>query len=186
MTNIFSIFLAKPDEASFEAIISPHINSLFKVAYQYTGSQHDAEDLLQDMLEHLFTKTKQHELNNVEKIKPWLMRCLYHRFIDSYRKKVRQPTVEDIDDKKVQPLFQHQDDHQKGDHQQAIFSAMKILPKEQRAIITLHDINGYTLPELSMIMDTPLGTLKSSLHRARAALKTRLTIRPSDLSIRHY
>lgn len=157
---------------------------LYKVAYQYTGNQYDAEDLLQDLLISLFAK--QEELSTVEKIKPWLMRCLYHRFIDLYRQKSRQPELEDINDENVQPLFNHIDNHQINDQQDAIFHAMNTLTNEQRAVVTLHDINGYTLPELAKITDTPLGTLKSNLHRARAKLREHISIRPADLSIRHY
>jgi RNA polymerase sigma-70 factor (ECF subfamily) len=184
MKQILSFFHAKGKEQSFEAIISPHMNALYKVAYQYTCNQHDAEDLLQDLLIDLFTK--QDELANIDKLKPWLMRCLYNRFIDLYRKNKRQPQIEDIDDKKNQPLYRHTDNHQELDQQQEIFNAMATLSNDQRAVITLHDINGYTLPELSQIMGMPLGTLKSNLHRARVALKKQIILQPSELVVRQY
>lgn len=184
MSQILSFFGVKEKEPPFEEIISPHMSSLFKMAFQYTGSQHDAEDLLQDLLEYLFTK--QNELRQVEKLKPWLMRCLYNRFIDMYRKKKRQPELEDIDDDKVQPLFRHVDNHQKDEQHKEIYNAMDKLSADQRAVVTLHDINGYTLPELSQIMDIPLGTLKSNLHRARAALKQHINLQPYELNVRHY
>ena len=184
MNQVLSFFGIKGKEKSFEAIISPHMNNLFKVAYQYTGTKHDAEDLLQDLLEYLFTK--QDELRKVDKIKPWLMRCLYNRFVDLYRKQQRQPNLEDIDDEKVQPLFRHFDNHQQKEQNTEIYNAMNKLSADQRAVVTLHDINGYTLPELSEIMDIPLGTLKSNLHRARAALKQHINLQPSELNVRHY
>lgn len=184
MSKILSFLGIKEKEQSFEAIISPHMNNLFKVAYQYTGTKHDAEDLLQDLLEYLFTK--QTELRQIEKLKPWLMRCLYNRFIDLYRKKQRQPNLEDIDDEKIQPLFRHFDNHQQDDQHKEIYQAMNKLSADQRAVVTLHDINGYTLPELANIMDIPLGTLKSNLHRARATLKQHISLQPSELNIRHY
>jgi len=184
MSQILSFFGIKQKEQSFETIVSPHMQHLFKVAYQYTGTQHDAEDLLQDLLEELFTK--QSDLRKVEKLKPWLMRCLYNRFIDLYRKKQRQPDLDDIDNEKVQPLFVHTDNHQHDEQQQEIYNALNRLSNEQRAVVTLHDINGYTLPELSQIMDIPLGTLKSNLHRARIKLKQHINLQPSELNVRHY
>lgn len=184
MNQVLSFFRPKGKEKSFEALVAPHMNALFKVAYQYTGSQHDAEDLLQDLLVFLFTKKD--ELAEIDKLKPWLMRCLYNRFIDLYRKKQRQPMLEDIDDEKVQPLFKHFDNHQQDDQKNEIFTAMQMLSADQRAVVTMHDMNGYTLPELSEIMSVPLGTLKSSLHRARAVLKKQITLQPSELSVRQY
>jgi RNA polymerase sigma-70 factor (ECF subfamily) len=184
MSQILSFFGIKEKEESFETMISPHMNSLYKVAYQYTGTQHDAEDLLQDLLEYLFGKQK--ELRKVEKLKPWLMKCLHHRFIDLYRKHQRQPELTDIDDEKIQPLFHHFDNHLKDENSKEILKAMNKLSADQRAVVTLHDINGYTLPELSEIMDTPLGTIKSNLHRARATLKNHIKLQPSELNVRHY
>lgn len=184
MSQILSFLGIKEKEQSFDELLAPHMSNLFKVAYQYTGTKHDAEDLLQDLLEYLFTK--QNELRKVEKLKPWLMRCLYNRFIDLYRKKKRQPNLEDIDDEKVQPLFRHFDNHHKEEINQEVMAAIGKLSPEHRALVTLHDINGYTLPELSQIMDVPLGTLKSTLHRIRATLKQHITIQPHELNVRHY
>ena len=184
MSQILSFFGIKEKEQSFEELIHPHMSNLFKVAYQYTGTKHDAEDLLQDLLE--FLLTRENELRKVEKLKPWLMRCLYNRFIDLYRKKQRQPNLEDIDDDKVQPLFRYFDNHQKDEQNKEIYTAMSKLSQDQRALVALHDIDGYTLPELSEIMDVPLGTLKSSLHRARKTLKQHITLQPYELNVRHY
>lgn len=187
MNQVLSFFRRKKNpsqEKTFEGLLAPHSNALFKVAYQYTGNQHDAEDLLQDLFIYLFTK--QDELATVEQLKPWLMRCLYHRFIDFYRKNKRQPSFDDIDDEKIQPLFKHFDNHQADEQKNEIFAAMQTLSADQRAVVTLHDINGYTLPELAEIMETPLGTLKSNLHHGRANLKKQIKLQPSDLSVRQY
>lgn len=184
MSQILSFLGIKEKEQPFEELISPHMSNLFKVAYQYTGTKHDAEDLLQDLLEYLYSK--QAELRKVEKLKPWLMRCLYNRFVDMYRKKQRQPNLEDIDDEKVQPLFRHFDSHHKDELNQEVMTAISKLSPEHRALVTLHDINGYTLPELSKIMGIPLGTLKSTLHRIRGQLKQHITLQPHELNVRHY
>ena len=68
-------------------------------------------------------------------------------------------------------------------HQQ-LLSALQGLSHNYRAVICLHDMNGYTLPELSQILDKPLGTLKSDLHRAREKLKMSLKLQPSDIGLR--
>lgn len=91
MSQILSFLGIKEKEQSFEAIMLPHMSNLFKVAYEYKGTKHDAEDLLQDLLEYLFTKKT--ELRKIEKLKPWLMRCLYNRFIDVYFKIDAKPNT---------------------------------------------------------------------------------------------
>lgn len=184
MKQVLSFFRSKGKEVSFEEKIAPHMSALFKVAYQYMGTKHDAEDLLQELLVYLYTQ--QEKLSQVEKLKPWLMRCLYNRFVDHYRKNQRQPIIEDIDDVKIQPLFRYYDNHEQYQQSQEILNAMNQLSADQRAVVTLHDINGHTLPELAEMMGTPLGTLKSNLHRARQVLKKHINLQPSELNVRHY
>ena len=65
-----------------------------------------------------------------------------------------------------------------GERQQRILAALDELDPEQRALITLHLLEGYTLVEVAGIMDTPLGTLKSRLHRSKEKLKKSLILEP--------
>jgi len=63
-------------------------------------------------------------------------------------------------------------------------TAFAYLNVEQRAVVVLHDIEGYSLEELAHLLDTPLGTLKSRLHRARAQLRSLLMMEPKPVPLR--
>lgn len=128
----------------------------------------------------------QHKMAKVKKFKPWLMRCLYHKFIDKYRKRKSMGHIENIDDPKIASSLSYQPDFDLKVMHQQVLIGLQTLSASQRAVVALHDINGYTLPELAEIMDKPLGTLKSDLHRGRAKLKKLLKLQPSDIKLRHY
>ena len=69
----------------FEALVRPHLRALYSFAYRLTGSQHDAEDLVQDVVTKLVPKVD--ELERVEDLKPWLHRVTYRQFVDNIRKR---------------------------------------------------------------------------------------------------
>jgi RNA polymerase sigma-70 factor (ECF subfamily) len=180
MSKITSFFkgslLNRNASDSFERKLAPHLERLYKQAYQYTGTAADAEDLLQDLLLELYSSPQ--KMLNIDNLPAWLNRCLYHRYIDRYRKTKRQPPLKSIDDNDFENATT---DSNRPDHEyfhQQILSAMQLLNEQQRAIIIQHDINGYTLPELAEMMDIPLGTLKSHLHRGRQQLKKCLNLQP--------
>ena len=161
---------------SFEALIAPHIDYLYRVAYRFCGNQAGAEDLVQDLLIKLYPRVE--ELRRLEQIRPWLVRVLYRQFIDQVRQNQRSPLhgADDladillpIDDMRT-PENEAEQDHL----HKLLVKAMAKLNEEQRALISLHDIEGYTLQELEVMLETPLGTLKSRLHRTREKLRDTL------------
>jgi len=164
--------------ARFEEIVRPHINALYQTAYRFCGNKADAEDLIQDLLLKLYPKYD--ELVLIENLKPWMSRVLYHLYIDKIRKNERRPdVVNDIDPDTI--LDGYLDDNTTPESeldklliQKKIVSAMQRLNADQKALVVLHDIEEYTLPELSKMLDTPVGTLKSRLHRARSSLRETL------------
>ncbi|KMT65979.1 RNA polymerase sigma factor [Catenovulum maritimum] len=184
MNQVLSFFKQANKEQSFEAKLAPYIDLLFKVAYQYTGTKSDAEDLTQDLLIYLYEN--QQKLQKVEKLKPWLMRCLYHKFIDNCRRNKNHNQVTELDDTCLENLAAHKNDYAQTIMNQQIVVGLQTLSPNQRAVVSLHDIQGHSLTELAEILDKPLGTLKSDLHRARAKLKNFLKLQPSDLDLRQY
>ena len=117
------------------------------------------------------------DLNEFEKPNSWLIRSLYNQFIDNYRKKNRLP----IDNKEIESdeILESMTIHSQSPDfiteqkltLNTINQAISLLNPDQQALIALHDVEGYTLIELSEILDTPSGTLKSRLHRARKSLR---------------
>ncbi len=163
--------------ARFEVLVRPHVKSLYQTAYRFCGNPSDAEDLIQDLLLKLYPKYD--ELIKIENVKAWMARILYHLYIDTIRQNDRRPDiVADISpDDVISEL--HNNATPESDFSNSLIlkniqDAMQSLNADQKAIVVLHDLEEYTLPELSEMLDTPVGTLKSRLHRARMALRKRL------------
>lgn len=161
------------DKVSFEELISPHVENLYRLAFHYTHNKSDAEDLVQDLLTKLFPRTD--EMRNVENLKAWLAKSLYNLFIDKTRYANRQPVDQadslDADTTHFTPQSQKLDSPQRHDLIRDLQYALSQLSEEHRLVVVLHDVESYTLEEVSNIYDVPIGTLKSRLHRARAQLR---------------
>jgi len=170
--------------AHFELMVRPHVNALYQIAYRFCGNQADAEDLIQDLLLKLYPKYE--ELIQIENLKPWMSRVLYHLYIDKIRQNDRRPNIisdvepDDIIDDSISRIATPESELDNLLIQNEISSAMLSLNADQKSLLVLHDIEEYTLPELSTMLDTPLGTLKSRLHRARASLRQKLEIRAQN------
>jgi len=181
---MITLFKSTP-EKRFSALIRPHLQRLYHQAYRLTNNQDDAEDLVQDLLLRLYEKNS--DLEGIEKLANWLLRSLYHQFVDNYRKKSRLPIdskedkseeiIDSIEGSQKSPQMLHEQQYTGKNLQDAI----QQLNADQQAIISLHDIEGYSLPELSQILELPLGTLKSRLHRARKTLREQFISQDHDL-----
>jgi len=168
----------------FTRLIEPHLKSLYRQAWRLCANKADAEDLLQELLIKLYPRLD--EMTTIDKLRPWLARILYRQFIDLKRRQSRSPIHLAVDNspgsETEYPLDELACSHPgpeqgltQDDTRQRLLTAIEQLNDEQRLVITLHDMEGYTLPELSEILDCPLGTLKSRLHRAREKLRTGLS-----------
>ena len=163
------------DKNRFAELIRPHFDALYIAAQRMTRSVADAEDLVQDVC----LKAHMHidELEKVEYQRAWLLKILYHRFIDIQRTRERSPvdmaeTGADSND----PDFMGRDGSRPDDlverekRLETIFRAMEILGHEASSLLALHDIEGFSLEELRQVTGLPEGTLKSRLHRTRSRL----------------
>src|SRR3989442_7239962 len=83
---------ARRTESNFEDLLRPQVEYLYRLAWRFTGSVADAEDLVQDVLVKLFPRTQ--ELLGIERLRPWLARVLYNQYVDSVRQRSRSPIVE--------------------------------------------------------------------------------------------
>jgi RNA polymerase sigma factor (sigma-70 family) len=169
------------DAVEFERLLRGHIPALYRSAYRWTGAVDRAEDLVQQLLLRLYPRLA--ELRELDQLRPWALRVMYRIFIDQLRRERSSPVqfgAEPVAD----------DESQVGDEdawldpapgpvelteqevtQERLLRAWERLGEEHRMVLAMHDIEDYTLPELAGIMDIPLGTLKSRLHRARARLR---------------
>lgn len=179
MEKVISLFQYFSQTSEFEKIIHPYILKLYRVAFRLCGSASDAEDLVQDVLVKVYPKRK--TLVKLENPGPWLVKVLYRTFIDERRRMARSPLhliLQSNDDENNSALesipTQTSGPEEISENNQLrdrLMRAINSLNLDQRDLCILHDVEGYTLIELEEILETPIGTLKSRLHRARASLR---------------
>ena len=156
--------------------MQPHFDRLFRLAWRLTGQKAEAEDLFQDVLTKIFPRLD--ELIDVEEPGSWLCRVMYNQFIDDRRRYARQRLVavseSSLPGKSLEELPGQLDpvvDAERLDNIMRLDRALSELSDEHRLVVLLHDSEGYKLSEIQEVTGTPIGTLKSRLHRARARLR---------------
>jgi RNA polymerase sigma factor (sigma-70 family) len=166
----------------FEGLMRQHVPALYRSAYRWTGSVERAEDLVQELLVRLFPMLD--DLRKLEQVRPWAMRVMYRIFVDQLRRERSSPVefgrfhasgMDDEDEDEAVDLSS--DPELLADRelvQERIIEAWAHLPLEHRVVLTMHDVEGYTLEDISEMTDTAVGTIKSRLHRARARLRNLL------------
>jgi RNA polymerase sigma-70 factor (ECF subfamily) len=165
----------------FEKEMLPHIRSLQTFAYHLTYNQDDADDLVQETYMKAYRFIDKYETGT--NAKAWLFKILKNAYINEYRKKVRQPSRVDFED--VVTFHESEADQHTGysDLQEEIFLhmmgdevtvAINSLPEDFRTVILLCDIEGFTYEEMAVILEVPIGTVRSRLFRARNLLKEKL------------
>ncbi|MCB0620557.1 MAG: sigma-70 family RNA polymerase sigma factor [Saprospiraceae bacterium] len=165
----------------FEEEFLPQIDALYNFAYHLTYNEEDSNDLVQEtyLKAYRFIDNYREGTN----AKAWLFKILKNAFINNYRKKSKQPTKVDYEevvtyhDEDDSQLTSYMDlreemfEHMMGDE---VTNAINALPVDFRTVILLCDIEGFTYEEISKIVDIPIGTVRSRLHRARNMLKEKL------------
>jgi RNA polymerase sigma factor (sigma-70 family) len=169
-------------QSIFNQEFMPHINSMYNFAYRLTLDSDDAKDLLQDtyLKAYRFIDSFQQGTN----AKAWLFRILKNSFINDYRKKSKEPSK--VDYQEVESYYNSEDVDRQitpdlrvealqdmiGDE---ISVALNSLDVDFRTVIILCDLEGFKYEEMAKILDIPIGTVRSRLHRARNLLKEKLS-----------
>jgi RNA polymerase sigma-70 factor (ECF subfamily) len=169
-------------QSIFNNEFMPHINSMYNFAYRLTLDSDDAKDLLQDtyLKAYRFIDSFQKGTN----AKAWLFRILKNSFINDYRKKSKEPSK--VDYQEVESYYNSEDVDRQitpdlrvealkdmiGDE---ISNALNSLDVDFRTVIILCDLEGFKYEEMAKILDIPIGTVRSRLHRARNLLKEKLS-----------
>jgi RNA polymerase sigma-70 factor, ECF subfamily len=167
----------KQKYSDFNAEVIPHLNLLKNYALKMTKDPDNSEDLLQDTLISAFRSFHNYEKGS--NAKGWLLKIMKNAFINSYRKRMRQPLQTDYED--VLNFYENinSEDVMPGHYKpdvlvngldDEVVKALSILTDEVRTIVFLSDIEGYTYQEISDFVDCPVGTVRSRLHRTRKML----------------
>jgi RNA polymerase sigma-70 factor, ECF subfamily len=173
----------EPDaERRFEQDVIPFLGQLYPAALRMTRNPSDAEDLVQETFAKAYAAF--HQFMPGTNLRAWLHRILANTFINSYRKKRREPLQalstdfhEDWQvgaDPLAAPVRSAEAEALDRLADSEILRALRELPEEFRVAVYLADIEGYPYREIAEIMGTPVGTVMSRLHRGRRKIREQL------------
>lgn len=167
----------------FETEALSYMDQLYAAAMRMTRNSADAEDLVQETYAKAFAA--QDKFTPGTNLKAWLYRIQTNAFINTYRKKQRQPKLSDaeqVEDWQIAAAAQHTSTGLASAEQEAldligdteVKQALAELSEDFRMAVYLSDVEGFAYKEIAEIMDTPVGTVMSRLHRGRKLLREKL------------
>lgn len=173
------------ERTTFEDDAMPLASQLYGAAMRLTRNPSDAEDLVQETFLKAYRAYDSFEAGT--NLKAWLYRILTNTFINNYRRDTRRPQETDLGDLEDVYLFRRMNrDTSTGQSSSAeeqlleglvesdIKEAIEALPESFRMVVLLADLEGFSYKEIAEILDIPIGTVMSRLHRGRKALQRAL------------
>jgi len=176
--------LSSDEKRRFQEDALPLLDNLYAGALRMTRNPQDAEDLVQETMMRAYRAFDRFEAGT--NLKAWLFRIMTNAYINTYRKKQREPIKVSQDDAEEFDLYQELKNHDISYTRSAenvvldqqvdsdIIQALDDLPEQFRLAVILSDVQDFSYAEMAEIMDVPIGTVMSRLHRGRKALQKRL------------
>lgn len=169
-------------QREFNTEMIPHMDSLYNFAIRLANDPSDAEDLVQDTIVKAYRFFSSYERGT--NAKAWLFRILKNSYINNYRKQSKQPYKVDYDEISTYYESVRSERSDTTDMEQIMYRellddevtrALNKLPEDFRTVVLLCDIEGFTYEEIANMLDVPIGTIRSRLHRGRNLLRTSLS-----------
>jgi RNA polymerase sigma-70 factor, ECF subfamily len=172
----------KRQRDAFEKEALPHFDALYSVALRLTRNERDTEDLVQDTLLRGFRFFERFEQGT--NCKAWLFKILTNTFINKYRKRMREREVREVIDGDDMPSLMSEDVAEASRDPEGMITgamlsddvkrALDAVPYDYRVAVVLSDLEDFSYKEIADIMDCPVGTVMSRLHRGRRLLQKAL------------
>jgi RNA polymerase sigma-70 factor (ECF subfamily) len=184
MSDPSPVDLTDEEKSRFQAEALPLLDSLYGAALRMTRNPADAEDLVQETMMRAYRAFDRFEAGT--NLKAWLFRIMTNAYINTYRKRQREPQKVSADEVEEFDLYRELRGHDSQYEQTPesivldslvdsdILQAIEELPEQFRLAVVLSDIEGFSYAEMAEIMEVPMGTVMSRLHRGRKALQKRL------------
>ena len=176
--NEDTIFVNNIKEEDFTTETLPHENALYNYALKISGNTDDAQDLVQET----YYKAYRHfdKFQSGTNSKAWMFMILKNTFINDYRKSKREPYK--LDYEQIQNFYENvkSDRSEENNLDKEFYNdlfddelteAIDQLPTKMREVFLLCDLEGYSYEETAELVDCPIGTVRSRLHRARHMLQ---------------
>ncbi len=173
------------DPNNFVEDASVHMDALYGAALRMTHNSADAEDLIQETFLRAFRAYERFEAGT--NLRAWLFRILTNTFINSYRAKQRRPQETDLGETEDLYLYKRvgsfdasmagksaEDELFELVTDERVTEALRDLPDHFRLPVILSDLQGLSYKEIAEVLDVPIGTVMSRLHRGRKALQKAL------------
>ena len=169
----------------FEELLKPILKTVYGAALNYTRNHDDASDLVQEATLQAFRAFDSFQPGT--NFRAWLLRILTNLFLNKYRKQQREPDTASLDD--VPESYLYVESYRAGMHQgsadpaaivlekldtEKVTAAIGALPEEFRVVAALYFVEEFSYQEIAEIVDCPVGTVRSRLHRSRKLLQKTL------------